>query len=194
MERVEEPDCGSAAGDFRRLRRAILHFERRDGAGHCRAGDAKAPGTRYTGVAASILLPQAIVATISPWIGRKAETVGRKPLLLVGWGMLPLQGLAYPALPGPYALVVCYSLNAVSGAIFGVMMAVVAADLTRRTGGFNLALGALGVAISAGASASTFFAGIAAAAFGAEGTALALAAVGLCGWLLVWVGMPETRT
>ena len=63
------------------------------------------------------------------------------------------------ALPGPYALVVCNLLNAVSGAIFGVMMMVVAADLTRRTGGFNLVLGALGVAVSVGASLSPLFTG-----------------------------------
>ena len=67
----------------------------------------------------------------------------------------------------PYALVLCNLLNAVSGAIFGVMMTVVAADLTRCTGGFNLVLGALGVAVSVGASLSTFFTGISAAAFGA---------------------------
>jgi MFS family permease len=46
-------------------------------------------------VAATILVPQAIVAAISPWIGRRAELTGRRPLLLVGWGLLPLQGLLY---------------------------------------------------------------------------------------------------
>ena len=43
-------------------------------------------------VAAIILLPQAIVASISPWIGRTAEISGPRPLLVVGWGLLPLQG------------------------------------------------------------------------------------------------------
>jgi hypothetical protein len=144
-------------------------------------------------VAETILLPQAIVATISPWIGRTAEISGRRPLLVVGWGLLPLQGFLYAAQPGPYALVLCNLLNAVSGAVFGVMMTVVAADLTRHTGGFNLVLGALGVAVSVGASLSTFFTGISAAAFGATAAALGLAMVGLCGLLLLWAAMPETR-
>jgi MFS family permease len=144
-------------------------------------------------VAATILLPQAIVAAISPWVGRKAEASGRKPLLLVGWGLLPLQALLYAVLLGPYALVVCNPLNAVSGAIFGVTMTVIAADITRRTGCFNLTLGALGVAISIGASLSTFFTGVLAAAFGARVAALGLALVGLCGLLLLWARMPETR-
>ena len=117
-------------------------------------------------VAATILLPQAIVAVISPWIGRRADRSGRRPLLLLGWGLLPVQGLLYAALPGPFALVLGNLLNAVSGAIFGVTMTVVAADLTRRTGCFNLTLGALGVAIAVGASLSTFFTGISVAVFG----------------------------
>jgi MFS family permease len=145
-------------------------------------------------VAATILLPQAIIAAISPWIGRRAEISGRRPMLLVGWGLVPLQGLVYAALADPYALVLCQLLNAVSGAIFGVMMAVVAADLTRRTGWFNLTLGVLGVAISIGASLSTFFTGFLAGGFGPRVAALGLALVGLCGLLLLWAGMPETRS
>src|SRR5271165_142443 len=145
-------------------------------------------------VAATILVPQAIVAAISPLIGRRAETSGRRPLLLVGWGLIPLQAVVYATLPGPYALALGSLLNAFSGAIFGVMMTVVVADLTRRTGGFNLTLGALGVAISVGASLSTFFTGISVATFGVRVAALGLAIVGACGLALLWAGMPETKT
>ena len=84
-------------------------------------------------------------------------------------------------------------LNAVSGAIFGVTMTVVAADLTRRTGCFNLTLGALGVAISVSASLSTFFTGISADVLGARMAVLGLALVGLCSLLLLWSHMPETQ-
>lgn len=144
-------------------------------------------------IAATILLPQAIVAMVSPAIGRHAERSGRRPLLLLGWGLVPVQGLLYATLPGPFAIILGHLLNAISGATFGVMLTVVAADLTRRTGCFNLTLGALGVAMSAGASLSTFFTGMAAAMFGARAAALGLALVGLCGLLLLWAGMPETR-
>ena len=133
------------------------------------------------------------MAGISPWIGRRAKVSGRRPLLLLGWGLIPVQGFLYAALPGPFALVLGTMLNAVSGAIFGVTMTVVAADLTQRTGCFNLTLGALGVAISIGASLSTFFTGISAAAFGARMAVLGLALAGLCGLLLLWSRMPETQ-
>ena len=143
-------------------------------------------------VAAIILVPQAIVAAISPWIGRRAESSGRRPLLLVGWGLIPLQALLYATLPDVVALVFGSLLNAFSAAIFGVAMTVVAADLTRQTGCFNLTLGALGVAVSLGASLSTFYTGISATLFGIRAAALGLVLVGLCGLLLLWTAMPGT--
>jgi predicted MFS family arabinose efflux permease len=144
-------------------------------------------------VAATALLPQAIVAMISPWIGRTAQRSGRRPMLLLGWGLLPPQAVLYATLPGPYTLLICQGLNGISGAVFGVMMTLVAADLTRGTGRFNLTLGMLGVAISIGASLSTAFAGVTVAMFGGKVAYLALALTGLCGLLLLWVAMPETR-
>jgi MFS family permease len=144
-------------------------------------------------VAAIILVPQAIVAAVSPWIGRRAEASGRRPLMLFGWALIPLQGLVYATLAGPIALVLGNLLNAFSAATFGVTMTVVASDLTRKTGGFNLTLGALGVAMSVGASLSTFFTGISVALFGVRGAALGLTLVGLCGLLVLWAAMPETH-
>jgi MFS family permease len=70
-------------------------------------------------VAATILLPQIIVALIAPWIGRTAERAGRRPMLLLGWGLLPVQGLLYAAWPGPYAVVTGQILNGMSSAVFG---------------------------------------------------------------------------
>jgi predicted MFS family arabinose efflux permease len=144
-------------------------------------------------VAATTLLPQAIVAAISPWIGRTARRSGRRQLLLFGWGLVPLQGVLYATHPGPFVLLICQVLNGFSGAVIGVMMTVVANDLTHGKGRFNLTLGALGVAISIGASVSTACAGVIAAAFGGTVTYLALAFAGLCGLLLLWFAMPETR-
>jgi MFS family permease len=144
-------------------------------------------------IAVTILLPQAVVAAISPWIGRTSEKSGRRPMLLLGWGLLPLQGLIYATLPGPVALTLGQALSGASGAAFGVMMTLVAADITRGTGRFNVTLGALGVAISIGASLSTSFAGIMASRFSDKSAYLALALAGVCGALLLLVGMPETR-
>jgi MFS family permease len=143
-------------------------------------------------IAATIVLPQLIVAALSPWVGRSSDRWGRRPIMLLGWMMLPLQGLLYAGALTPYDLCVCQLLSGVSAAVFGVTMTLVAADLTRESGRFNLTLGSLGVAIAIGASISTTFAGITADAFGDSVAFLGLALAGLAGALLLWLFMPET--
>jgi MFS family permease len=143
-------------------------------------------------IAATILIPQVVVALLSPWVGRSSDRLGRRPIMLLGWMMLPLQGLLYASALTPFLLVLCQLLSGVSAAVFGVTMTLVAADLTRESGRFNLTLGALGVAIAIGASISTTFAGIIADAFGDSTAFLGLALAGLAGALLLWLVMPET--
>jgi MFS family permease len=143
-------------------------------------------------IALTIVVPQLIVALMSPWVGRSSDRWGRRPIMLLGWIMLPTQGLLYAVAPMPYAVVVCQMLSGVSAAVFGVTMTLVAADLTQRNGRFNLTLGALGVAIAIGASISTTLAGIAADTLGDSAAFLGLALAGAAGTALLWLAMPET--
>jgi hypothetical protein len=80
----------------------------------------------------------------------------------------------YATFSGPYVLVICRVPNGFSSTV-------------------SLTLGALGVAISVGASLSTSFTTVAAAVFGGKVAYLGLALVGLCGLRLLWIGMPETH-
>ncbi len=144
-------------------------------------------------IAACIMVPQAVVTVTSPWIGHRANTWGRKPLLLLGWGALPVRGLLLAFLPGPYLLVAGQSVAGISAAVFGVMMPLVAADLTRERGHFNLCLGVLGLCVFGGAAVSTTAAGWIADNAGHQATFLALSAAGLAGTLLLGTAMPETR-
>jgi MFS family permease len=145
-------------------------------------------------IAACILVPQAIVALLSPWVGRQASVIGRRPLLLLGWASLPLRGVLLAVLPGPWLLVAGQAVSGVSAAVFGVMMPLLAADLTRGTSHFNLCMGSLGLAMYLGAALSTTLGG-----WIADGVSLqlafgALALVGLLATLAIWWAMPETRT
>jgi MFS family permease len=145
-------------------------------------------------IAACILVPQAIVALLSPWVGRQASIIGRRPLLLLGWASLPLRGLLLAVLPGPWLLVAGQAVSGVSAAVFGVMMPLLAADLTRGSSHFNLCMGSLGLAMYLGAALSTTLGG-----WIADGASLqlafgALATVGLLATLTMWWAMPETHT
>ncbi len=144
-------------------------------------------------IGACIVVPQLIVAVMSPWVGRVAEKVGRKRLLLLGWGALPLRGLLLAVLPGSWPLVMGQAVSGVSAAVFGVLLPLLAADLTLGTAHFNLCMGMLGLAMYLGAAASTTVSGEIADVAGMNVAFLALAAAGLLGSVMVWLAMPETR-
>jgi MFS family permease len=145
-------------------------------------------------IAACIVVPQAVVALLSPWVGRSAERFGRRRLLLLGWAALPLRGLLLAVLPGSWPLIIGQAVAGLSGAVFGVMLPLLAADLTRGTSHFNLCMGVLGLATYLGAAISTSLGGEIADIAGMPAAFTALAFSGLIGTLLVWLAMPETRT
>jgi MFS family permease len=144
-------------------------------------------------IAACIVVPQVIVALFSPWVGRAAQRIGRKRLMLLGWGALPVRGLLLAVLPGSWPLVMGQAVSGVSAAAFGVLLPLLAADLTLGTSHFNLCMGILGLAMYLGAAVSTTMSGEIADAASMEVAFLALAGIGLIGFLTVWLAMPETR-
>jgi MFS family permease len=144
-------------------------------------------------IAAAIVIPQLLVALISPWIGRRAQLVGRRPLLLLGFAVLPIRGVLFAVVHDPNVLVIAQLLDGISGAVFGVLVPLVVADVTRGTGHFNLALGIVGTAIGIGAALSTTLAGYVSDRLGPETAFLGLAAIAAAGLVCIWGLMPETR-
>src|SRR5262249_8613298 len=78
-------------------------------------------------VAAMIILPQVLTALMSPWVGRRAQTWGRRPLLLIGFGALPIRGLVFALTADPPLLISLQLLDGISGAVIGVLTALVIA-------------------------------------------------------------------
>jgi MFS family permease len=144
-------------------------------------------------IAACIVVPQAVVALLSPWIGRAAERFGRKRLLLLGWGALPLRGVLLAVLPGAWPLVAGQAVSGVSAAVFGVLLPLLASDITFGSGHFNLCMGMLGLAMYVGAAISTTMSGGIADTAGMQIAFLTLAAIGAAGFMTVLLAMPETR-
>ncbi len=144
-------------------------------------------------IAAFVIVPQVVVALSSPLVGRLAERIGRRPLLVVGFASLPLRAALFALVDDPYWLVPVQLLEGVAAAVFGVMLPLVAADLTRDNGRYTLSLGVLGLAGTLGAALSTSVAGVVATAFGVDAAFWMLAAAGVAALVLVAVAMPETR-
>jgi MFS family permease len=144
-------------------------------------------------IAACIIVPQFIVAVLSPWVGRQAQRWGRRPVLILGFCALPVRALLFAGVSSPYLLVPVQMFDGISAAVFGVMLPLIAADVAGGRGHYNLCIGFFGLAAGIGATLSTAAAGFAADRFGTSASFIGLACAGALAAGLVWLAMPETR-
>jgi len=143
-------------------------------------------------IAAALVLPQLVVAALSPSVGRAAERRGRRAVLMFGFAFEPIRGLLFALVNLPIPLVLIQSLDGIGAAVVGVLLPLIAADIARERGHFNLTMGVIGVAVGGGAAASTALAGFMDDMFGTNPALLALSAVGLVATLVAWLVMPES--
>jgi MFS family permease len=143
-------------------------------------------------IGACIVVPQLIVAGFAPLVGRRADSWGRRPLLVLCFAALVLRGVLFALVSDPYLILAVQMLDGVCAAILGVTLPLVVADITHGTGRFNLGLGIVGSAVGIGAALSTTLAGYALDHFGTALTFYGLAFTALCGLGLAAL-LPETR-
>ncbi|MGD0530506.1 MAG: MFS transporter [Polyangiaceae bacterium] len=144
-------------------------------------------------MSACVVTTQLVITLISSWSGRRAGTWGRKPLLLIAFGVLPVRGVLYTLTSNTALLVTIQILDGVGAGIFGVVSVLVIADLTRGTGRFNLTLGAITTAVGIGAALSQAIAGSIVHRLGSNAGFLFLAGVASAAFAILHFFMPETR-
>jgi MFS family permease len=144
-------------------------------------------------IAFCIVVPQAVVAMMSPTVGAKAQEWGRRPLLLIGFAALTIRGLLFATVRDPYLLVAVQLFDGITAAVFAVMVPLIVADVAFGSGHFNLAQGVVGTATGIGASLSTLMAGYVSDKFGSSFAFLGLATVAALGLVTIALIMPETR-
>jgi predicted MFS family arabinose efflux permease len=144
-------------------------------------------------IGACIVVPQLVVALMSPWVGRHAQLWGRRPFLLVAFAALVVRGLLFATVTDPYLLVAVQVFDGITAAALGVMVPLMVADITRGTGRFNLAQGIVGTAVGIGASISPTLAGYLTDQFGSAVAFFGLAIIAAVAFTAVWALMPETR-
>lgn len=130
-----------------------------------------------------------VVAAVS---GKLAGKLGRKSLFIFGFAALATRGVLYTLSHHPAALIAVQCMDGLGAGIFGVVGVLIIADLTKGSGSFNAAQGAIATAQGLGAFLSNSVAGYLAKSRGDDFTFLTLAGIAVVGLVVFWVFMPET--
>jgi MFS family permease len=144
-------------------------------------------------MSACIIAAQLVMIPVAALAGTFADRWGRKPVFLIGFAVLPIRGCLYTFSDDPVYIVLVQLLDGIGAGIFGVLWVTVVADLTKGTGRYNLALGAIATAQSIGAALSNLAAGYVVQLWGYQAGFLSLAGVAAMALILFYWAMPETK-
>ncbi len=139
-----------------------------------------------------IIAAQLIMLPVALAVGRTADRIGRKPILLVGFAVLPVRALLYTFSDDAAWLIAVQLLDGIGAGIFGAITPLLIADLMRGTGRYNLAQGAIATAQGVGASLSGLAAGVIVDHFGYSAGFLTCGAAACVALVALVVAMPET--
>ena len=152
------------------------------------------PGAETALTSACIITAQLVTIPTALMVGWKANSWGRKALLLIGFAALPVRGVLYTLSDNAVWLVSVQILDGIAAGTLDALIPLVLADVMRGTGRYNLARGMLGTVQGVAGSLSNVVAGVLVIGVGYSATFLALSTVALVGFLLLLIRMPETGT
>lgn len=143
-------------------------------------------------MSACIIAAQLIMLPIALAVGRYADRIGRKPILLIGFAVLPIRSILYTFSDDTVWLIGVQLLDGVGAGIFGAITPLLIADLMRGTGRYNLAQGAIATMQGIGASVSGLVAGEIVDHFGYSAAFLSAGAAAAVAFAVLLFAMPET--
>lgn len=145
-----------------------------------------------TGLTSAAIIVAQFATILMALLVTRANTFGRKPLLLLAFAALPLRGWLCLSFDNPSWLLAVQILDGVGGGLFDALLPLVLADIMGGTGHYSLARGVLGTVQGIGGSSSHVVAGYIVTMAGYNAAFFTLAMVATAGLLLIFVAMPET--
>jgi MFS family permease len=155
----------------------------------------KHPGSDAVTLSACIIAAQLVMVAVAWGVGKAAAAnYGRKTIFLIAFCVLPVRGLLFSFTENPYGIVAIQLLDGVAAGIFGVIAVLIASDLMRGTGRFNLAQGLVALCVGIGAGLSNLTAGFVVQWYGYPIGFIYLAAIAIVALGFFALLMPETRS
>ncbi len=152
------------------------------------------PGADIIALSACIITAQLVMIVVAATVGwAMRRGIGRKTIFLVAFVILPIRGFLFTLTDSSLGVVAIQLLDGVAAGIFGVISIIIAADLMRGTGRFNLAQGLVALSTGLGAAASNVCAGFVVQVFGYTTGFFTLTAIAVGGLAFFASFMPETK-
>jgi MFS_1 like family len=153
------------------------------------------PGTATLALSACIVVTQLVMTGVALAVGRALDAGwGHKTIFPAMLAVLPVRGVLFALWnANPWAVVAIQALDGVAAGICSVIAVIIADDLMRGTGRFNLAQGLVALSVGVGAALSNLTSGFVVQWFGYPSRFLHLATVAACGLVLCAAFMRETR-
>ena len=136
---------------------------------------------------------QGVMVPIALLVGRNADRLGRWPIFLVAFTVLPIRAALYTLSNNAFWLLSVQLLDGVGAGVYEALTPLLIADVMRGTGRYNLAQGTIATVQGVGAAISGLAAGVVTDHFGYSVSFLFLAAAAAIGWAMFLLFMPETR-
>ena len=92
------------------------------------------PETATAMMSSCIVAAQLVMLPMALLVGRKADSWGRKPLFLLGFGILPIRAALYTLSDNSFWLIGVQLLDGIGAGVYGALMPLVVADIMRGTG------------------------------------------------------------
>jgi MFS family permease len=144
-------------------------------------------------MAGCIVIAQLVTIPMALLVGKRADSWGRWPFLIVACGVLVMRGLLFAFTDDPQWLVVIQILDGIGFGVFETLIPLILMDVARDTGRYSISRGMLGTVQGIGGSLSNVAAGILVMQAGYSIAFVLLAGVAATALLLLLLVMPETR-
>ena len=144
-------------------------------------------------IAAAVVVAESVMVGVAIVAGKLAKSWGRKPLFLIGFGVLALRNALTVINHSEYYLIGLQALDGIAMGLYGVLLKLVTADLAKGTGRFNFLQGAVQSSMGLGGMLSNSLFGWIAKSLGFNASFWGLAGVAVAGGALYEWKMPETK-